>query len=66
MQVTINDEPQQTAARTLADLLTQLGVASEAAVAAAVDEQVIPRSRWSAHVLVEGARILVIRAAQGG
>jgi sulfur carrier protein len=66
MQVTINDEPQETTAQTLADLLAQLGVAQEAAVAAAVDEQVIPRSRWSAHALTPGARILVIRAAQGG
>ena len=46
--------------------LAELGVAQEPAVAAAVDEQVVPRSRWSAHVLAEGARILVIRAAQGG
>ncbi|NBV56062.1 MAG: hypothetical protein EBR70_05720 [Verrucomicrobia bacterium] len=26
----------------------------------------MPRSRWSAQALAEGARILVIRAAQGG
>jgi len=66
MRVTINDETKETSARTLAELLAELGVAHEAAVAAAVDEQVIPRSRWSAHALVAGARILVIRAAQGG
>ena len=66
MRVTVNDEPKETASRTLADLLAELGVAQEPAVAAAVDEQVVPRSRWSAHTLAEGARILVIRAAQGG
>ncbi len=66
MRVTVNDEPKETAARTLADLLAELGVAQEPAVAAAVDEQVVSRSRWSTHALVEGARILVIRAAQGG
>ena len=66
MRVTVNDEPKETAARSLADLLAELGVAQEPAVAAAVDEQVVPRSRWSAHTLAEGARILVIRAAQGG
>lgn len=66
MQVTVNDAPQETAATTLADLLVELGVAHEPAVAAAVDEQVVPRSRWSAHALSAGARILVIRAAQGG
>ena len=66
MRVTVNDEPKETAARTLAELLAELGVAQEPAVAAAVDEQVVPRSRWSALALAEGARILVIRAAQGG
>jgi sulfur carrier protein len=66
MRVTVNDEPKETAARSLADLLAELGVAQEPAVAAAVDEQVVPRSRWSDHALAEGARILVIRAAQGG
>ena len=66
MRVTINDEPKETAARSLADMLAELGVAQEPAVAAAVDDQVVPRSRWPAHALAEGARILVIRAAQGG
>ncbi len=66
MRVTVNYEPKETAARTLAELLAELGVAHEPAVAAAVDEQVVPRSRWSAQALAEGARILVIRAAQGG
>ena len=66
MRVTVNDEPKETAARTLVDLLAELGVAQEPAVAAAVDEQVVPRSRWPSQSLAEGARILVIRAAQGG
>ncbi|MEY4033894.1 MAG: Sulfur carrier protein ThiS [Verrucomicrobiota bacterium] len=66
MRVIVNDEPRETAAGTLAALLEELGCAQEAAVAAAVDGQVVPRSRWSAHVLVPGAQVLVIRAAQGG
>ena len=66
MRVIVNDEPRETAATTLAALLEELGCAQEAAVAAAVDGQVVPRSRWSAQVLVAGAQILVIRAAQGG
>jgi thiamine biosynthesis protein ThiS len=58
MRVIVNDEPRETAAGTLAALLEELGCAQEAAV--------VPRSRWSAHVLVPGAQVLVIRAAQGG
>ena len=66
MRVLINDETRETPARTLADLLAELGVAQEPAVAAAVDDQVVPRSGWSAQALSEGSRVLVIRAAQGG
>lgn len=66
MRVTVNDEVRETASKTLAALLAELGVAQEPAVAAAVDGQVVPRSRWAALALAEGAQILVIRAAQGG
>ena len=66
MRVTVNDEPKETAARTLADPLAELGVAQEPAVAAALDEQVLPPSRWPSQSLAESARILVIRSAQGG
>ena len=66
MRVTVNDEPRETAAQTLADLLRELGVDREPAVAAALDAQVVPRSRWAAQPLAEGSQILVIRAAQGG
>ena len=66
MRVHVNDEPRETAAAHLAALLHELGVAQEPAVAAAVDGQVVPRSRWSEQPLSEGAHVLVIRAAQGG
>jgi thiamine biosynthesis protein ThiS len=66
MRVTVNDEARETASPTLAALLAELGVAHEPAVAAAVDGQVVPRSRWETQALTEGAQVLVIRAAQGG
>ena len=66
MRVTVNDEARETASTTLAGLLAELGVAHEPAVAAAVDGQVVPRSRWEACLLPSGAQVLVIRAAQGG
>ena len=66
MRVIINDEPRETTAGTLAGLLEELGCAQEPSVAAAVDGQVVPRSRWSAQSLVAGTQIIVIRAAQGG
>lgn len=66
MRVHVNDEPRETASPHLAALLQELGVAQEPAVAAAVDGQVVPRSRWSEQTLSEGSQVLVIRAAQGG
>jgi sulfur carrier protein len=35
-------------------------------VAVAVDAEVVPRGRWDAHTLHDGARIEVLRAIQGG
>ncbi|NBV38444.1 MAG: sulfur carrier protein ThiS [Verrucomicrobia bacterium] len=66
MQIFINDQAQEVSAQTLADLLKSLGVAQEPAVAAALNGQVVPRSQWPQHHLQEGARVLIIRAAQGG
>jgi sulfur carrier protein len=66
MRVIVNDQPQETKAETLADLLQEMGIAHEAAVAAAVDGTVVSRGKWSNHPLKEGAEVLVIRAAQGG
>jgi sulfur carrier protein len=40
--------------------------ASGRGVAVAVDAEVVPRGRWGAHKLHEGARIEILRAIQGG
>lgn len=66
MRILLNDEPRDTEASTLGDLLASLGVSAEAGVAAAVDGAVVPRSAWVATPLAPGASVLVIRAAQGG
>ena len=66
MRVILNDQPRETQAQTLADLLQEVGVAHEVSVAAAVDGAVVSRGKWGSHSLKEGAEVLVIRAAQGG
>jgi len=35
-------------------------------VAAALNETVVPRSRWSATVLADGDRVEILTAVQGG
>ena len=66
MKVVINDKPQETSAKTLAELVKELGLNDQSAIAIAIGEQVIPRSSWSAHALIENTSVLIIRAAQGG
>jgi sulfur carrier protein len=67
MQLSLNDQPREIApGATLADLLRELGLAERKGLAVAVDDAVVPRSAWPAQLLAEGARVLVIRATQGG
>jgi sulfur carrier protein len=52
---------------TLAAALAELDVAPDArGVAVAVDGEVIPRDRWSELELIEGSRVEVLTAMQGG
>jgi sulfur carrier protein len=48
-------------------LLDELGLGLDArGVAVAVDGEVVPRSRWAATALADGARVEVVDAIQGG
>lgn len=52
---------------TVAELLATLGAGvPERGVAVAVDEEVVPRARWTATHLHAGARVEVVSAIQGG
>ena len=67
MRIHVNDQPRETDVDTsLHDLLRDLGLADEKAVAVAVNGSVVSRATWSTRVLEEADRVLVIRATQGG
>jgi len=66
MKVVINDKPQETSAKTLAELVKELGLSDQPAIAIAIGEKVISRSSWAAYALTENMSVLMIRAAQGG
>jgi len=67
MTVFVNDQPRPLAAGTaLVDLLRELGLAERKGVAIAINDEVVPRSTWPVRPLVDGERILVIQATQGG
>ena len=67
MIVHVNDQPRTLAGdTTLAGLLRELGLADRKGVAIAINDEVVPRSRWPAHPLAETDHVLVIQATQGG
>ena len=66
MTIVVNGEPTEVAAGiTVAGLLEVLDVPSRG-VAVAVDAEVVPRGAWEAFVLLDGARVEVLIAVQGG
>lgn len=67
MQILVNDEHRKAKlGETLADLVLELGLNSGAGIAVALDNTLVPRARWAETALFEGARILIVRASQGG
>ncbi len=66
MKVVINDKPQETSAKTLAELVKELGLNDQPAIAIAIGGQVVARSSWATYALTENVSVLMIRAAQGG
>jgi thiazole synthase len=68
MRVTLNGEPTTVDPDfTLADAVTLAGADPERrGLAAALDGEVVPRSEWPGTRLVEGARVEVVAAIQGG
>ncbi|MDO5670725.1 MAG: sulfur carrier protein ThiS [Corynebacterium sp.] len=66
MNLTVNNEPVETAATTLLGLVEEtLGELPGAGVAVAVDGDVVPRSEWDRE-LTEGQTIDILTAVQGG
>ena len=70
MRVTTNGEVREyPEGTTLAELVAHLTATADtgpSGVAAAVNEAVVPRSRWAATALREGDRVEVLTAVQGG
>lgn len=65
MRVTVNDAAVELDGDiTVAGLLAQLGF-PDTGIAVAVDQAVLPRSRWDSTV-PDGARVEVVTAVQGG
>jgi len=66
MTVLVNGERRQLAAGTALDVLVAALCAAPSGVAAALNETVVPRTRWPETLLREGDRVEVLTAVQGG
>jgi sulfur carrier protein len=64
--VTVNGEHREYAEGTTLEALVTALSAAPSGIAAAVNETVVPRSRWSATTLADGDRVEVLTAVQGG
>lgn len=64
--VSVNGESRELATGTTLDTLVAQFTAAPTGVAAAVNETVVPRSRWAGTRLGDGDRVEVLTAVQGG
>ena len=63
----VNNTPQEAPeARTLAEALTELNLASQRGMAVAVNDTVVARPDWETYALQTNDRLTIIRATQGG
>ncbi|UUU37256.1 sulfur carrier protein ThiS [Streptomyces sp. CA-210063] len=66
MSVLVNGERRQIAPGTALDTVVRTLTASPSGVAAALNETVVPRARWTTTALADGDRVEVLTAVQGG
>lgn len=65
MKVIINNQPKNTNASSLQELVSELALPGQG-VAVAVNNEMIPKDCWAAHKIKDGDDILIIKAACGG
>lgn len=66
LNILVNGERRRIAPGTALDAVVRTLTASPSGVAAALNETVVPRARWTSTTLAEGDRVEVLTAVQGG
>lgn len=67
LRLIITGEEKAIKARTANDLLSALRLPEDGrGIAIAINDAVVPKSRWREHALNEGDRVEIVRATQGG
>ncbi len=65
MNIKVNDKSVSTSASTVKQLVAELSL-PESGVAVALDNKMVPRTRWETTSLSEGDNVIIIKAACGG
>lgn len=67
MTVLVNNQTQTTNTEaSLTQLLQQLSLNDLKGMAVAVNNNIVPKSKWDEHMLTEQDKVTIIRATQGG
>ena len=67
MEITINQSLTEIPERSsVEDLLASLFTDSSKGIAVAINQAVVPKSRWAAHIISPNDKITLIKATQGG
>lgn len=66
LNILVNGRRREISAGTALDALVKSLTPAPSGVAAALNETVVPRARWSSTALSEGDRVEVLTAVQGG
>ena len=66
LRFTVNDQPFTAVPGTLLADFLKARIGDRPGTAVAIDGEVVPRSKWAATAVPDGADILLIEATQGG
>jgi len=67
MKFFLNNQPETLLQpHSVSQILNHLQLQHTRGIAIAVNNQVVPKNRWSEHLLQENDKVTVIRATQGG
>jgi sulfur carrier protein len=66
LNILVNGRQREVSQGTVLDALVKSLTVAPSGVAAALNETVVPRARWSSTPLSEGDRVEVLTAVQGG
>lgn len=66
MELIINGKTREVESQTLSQLLLELKLGSNFGLAVAINDELVPRSKWDSEELSDRDQVTLIRAAAGG